>query len=112
MKELSTSDVGSQFEKEILKRLGPAFSLTSGSGCKWRDGDLRHQAVVVECKVKNSTEGFSAPLRELNKLHSTAELQGKDWLYIQKNSSGKVMVLLDLEAFIEMTEEWRKKYER
>jgi hypothetical protein len=111
VRKKNTRDIGDELEKLALDRLGPAFRTTAGSGSVWKDGDLRHQAVVVECKVKNSTEGFTAPLSELKKLKELAVQQGKDWLYIEENKNGNIMILLDFEAFIEMTEEWRQKYE-
>ena len=109
MRKKSTREVGDEFENDLLSRLGPGFRMTAGSGSKWRDGDLSHRAVVLEAKVKNSTEGFSAPLRELNKLWDRAEMEGKDWIYAQKNSTGRKMLLIDLEFFLEISEEWRAR---
>lgn len=110
----SSREVGDELEKKVLRDLNQAgestfesFKPTAGSGSKWQDADIRHNKLVVECKVKNSVKGFSAPTSELNKLIKEAEKQFKDWLYIEQNADGRVMVLMDFNAFLEISEDWR-----
>ena len=110
MRRRTTSEVGHNFEDELLRALGPGFAFTTNSGSKWKDGDIRHKRLVCEAKVKNSTKGFSAPIRELKKLWKTAASQFKDWLYFQKNGDSRAMVLMDLETFLELSEDWRNKH--
>lgn len=112
----SAREVGDDFEKEVLEALNSvdhhvldAFEMTAGSGSKFMDGDIRHRHLVVECKVKGNCKGFTAPSRELNKLITEADRQGKDWLYVEQNANGRQMVLLDLEAFQRLTKDWRLK---
>jgi len=104
----SKRDIGDALEARVLAKLGPGFHSTGNSGATYQDGDIRHRRLVIECKVKNSTKGFAAPIKELKHLWKQADLQGKDWLYIEKNADGKTMVLMDFDTFLEMTYEWRQ----
>jgi len=101
--------IGDDLEDRVLKKLGPGFTLNGNSGATFSNGDIRHRNLVVECKVKNSTEGFTSPLAELKKLWALAKKECKDWLYIEQNQDNKIMVLVEFDAFLEMTEDWRKK---
>jgi len=104
--------IGDKLEDRVLKALGSAFTKTGNSGATYKDGDIRHRKLVVECKVKSATKGFSAPASQLKKLQKTAELQGKDWLYIAENGEGKIMVLCDLNTFIEVADAYLNKREQ
>lgn len=108
--EKSSRDVGDAFEDTVLSKLGPGFSKTAGSGSVFKNGDIRHSRLIVECKVKNNVTGFNAPRKELDKLKKEALKQGKDWLFIEVSSAREPMVLCDLNTFLELTEEWREKY--
>ena len=103
-------EIGDEFEEYVLKHLGKGFSKTANSGAKFGDADIKHRKLIVECKVKSETPGMVAPIAELRKLWKEADKQGKDWLYIVKNKDNKVMVLLDFQAFIELSEGWRNKH--
>lgn len=108
----SSREVGDKLERDVLDTLGEGFKMTAGSGSKFQDGDLRHNELVVECKVKGNCKGFTAPASELNKLIAEADKQLKDWLYVEQNAHGRQMVLCDLEAFERMTRSWRAEHER
>jgi len=95
---------GDKFEKEVLVKLGDSFSKTAGSGSVFKDGDLRHHSLVAECKVKNSTQSFCMTKTEMNHLLKQAYLQGKDWLFIEKNGRGQILVLTELDTLIELVE--------
>lgn len=84
--------------------------MTGNSGATFSDGDIRHKRLVIECKVKGTTEKFQAPTKDLKKLKALAEKQGKDWIYIEKNKTGEVQVLMDFNTFLELSHEWREKH--
>ena len=96
--------IGDKFEKEVLIKLGNNFSKTAGSGSVFKDGDLCHHSLVVECKVKNSTFSFSMTKTEMAHLLKQANLQGKDWLFIEKNGRDQTLVLTELDTLIELVE--------
>lgn len=98
--------IGETLENRVLKALGPSFHKTGNSGATFKDGDIRHRKLCIECKVKGGTKGFTAPLKELQKLWKLSEDQGKDWLYIEENANGKTMVLMDFNAFVEYSESY------
>jgi len=104
--------VGDEFEEVVLDKLGPGFSKTAGSGSVWKDGDIRHPELVVECKVKNTANSISCPRSELDHLQREAHIQCKDWMYVQRNKHGEELVLLPLDTLAWMTEQWRSRYER
>jgi len=104
--------IGDSLEDYVLSKLGSGFNRTANSGAKFQDGDIRHPRLVVECKVKGSTSGFTAPKSELKKLWKLADKHGKDWLYIERNVDNKHMVLLSLDMFLEMTETYRQKFDK
>ncbi len=101
--------IGDDLEDLVIKKLGPSFSKTANSGAVYQDGDIKHRQLVVECKVKQ-TPGFSAPTTELKKLWKEADKQCKDWLYIEKNQNNKIFVLMSLDTFLELSEDWRNKH--
>lgn len=112
---MSTRKTGDELEKEILEHLNSVrgqrdsdcgFRLCANSGAKWSDGDIRHQQLVIECKVKNTSKGMTVPIAELTKLKQLADTQCKDWVYVQKNATG-TYVSMDLDTFLELTEPWR-----
>jgi len=115
---VNTREIGDKLEKKVIEDLNTVkgkqenlgFRPTANSGAKWSDGDIVHQDYVVECKVKSAKKGFSAPASELNKLIEVADKTFKDWIYVQEIHNGRKMVLMDYEAFIEITEEHRKRY--
>jgi hypothetical protein len=110
---MSNRDIGDELENKVISKLGEGFHRTGNSGATFKDGDIRNRRLVIECKVKNNTEGFSSPKSELKKLWKEANKQGKDWLYIEQNGDGKVMVLMDFDTFLEMTEHYRaEKYDQ
>lgn len=109
---MNKREIGDSLEDYVLSKLGSGFTGTANSGAKWQDGDIRHPRLVVECKVKGDTEGFTSPKSELKKLWSLADKHGKDWLYIERNKTNKVMVLMDFDSFLEMTEVYRQKFEK
>ena len=43
--------IGDIFENFVLKKLGKGFYKTAGSGSVWKDGDIMHKSLVIECKV-------------------------------------------------------------
>jgi len=98
--------IGDIFEKIVLKKLGKGFYKTAGSGSVWKDGDIKHSSLVIECKVKNTSSSFSITKKEMDHLLKQADLQGKDWLFIEKNSDGRILVLLELDTFLETAEKW------
>jgi hypothetical protein len=115
----SSRRTGDLFEKVVIDSLNTvegskektkAFEMTAGSGSKFMDGDIRHRELVVECKVKNNCAGFSAPTAHLTKLKQEADKQCKDWLYVVKNGKGQELVLLELEAFLRLTDHWRQTH--
>jgi len=100
--------IGDELEDLVLKKLGPSFSRTGNSGATFKDGDIRNRRFVIECKVK-SGPGFTSPTSELKKLWKLADHQCKDWLYIQKNEDKKVMVLMEFNTFLEISEKYFKE---
>ena len=96
--------IGDDFEKIVLTKLGPTFLPTAGSGSVFKDGDLQHQSLVVECKVKGNSATFAISKTEMDHLLKQSELQGKDWMFIEKNRDGRIMVLMELDALIEISE--------
>lgn len=96
--------IGDKLEKEVLMKLGDSFSKTAGSGSVFKDGDLRHHSLIVECKIKNGTFSFSMTKTEMAHLLKQANLQGKDWLFIEKNGRGQTLVLTELDTLIELIE--------
>lgn len=104
--------IGDVLENWILKLLGPGFHKTGNSGATFSDGDIRHPRLVIECKVKHTTEKFVAPTKDLRKLKKLAVKQGKDWIYIEENSLGEVQVLMDFNTFLELSDEWRKQHSK
>jgi hypothetical protein len=113
----SSRKIGDDFEEIVLEAINSSnkghtflgFRKTAGSGSKFMDGDIRHKDLVIECKVKGNTSGFSSPQNELKKLWKEAAKHLKYWLYFVKNKDNKEMVLMDLETFLELTEDWRIK---
>ena len=100
----SKRQIGDKFEKVVLAKLGGNFSPTAGSGSVWQDGDLRHPSLVAECKVKTNATTFSISKKEMDHLLKQANLQGKDWLFIEKNSDGRILVLTELDTLVELSE--------
>lgn len=98
--------VGDKLEDLVIKKLGPSFHRTGNSGATFKDGDIRNRKLCIECKVK-ATPGFSSPVGELKKLWKLSNDQGKDWLYIEQNKSGKIMVLMEFNTFLEISETYR-----
>ena len=96
--------IGDKFEKEVLAKLGPNFYKTAGSGSVWEDGDLCHSSLVVECKVKRNIATFALSKKEMDHLLKQADLQGKDWMFIEKNRDGRIMVLTELDTLVEISE--------
>lgn len=99
--------IGDDFEDKVLKKLGSKFSKTAGSGSVWQDGDIKHSRLVVECKVKNTSKSFSISKKELDHLTKEADKQGKDWIFIESNSDGRIMVLTELDTLLEMSYDWK-----
>jgi hypothetical protein len=99
--------IGDDFEDRVLKKLGTKFKKTAGSGSVFKDGDIRHSRLVVECKVKGSTKSFSVTKAELDHVIKQADTQGKDWLFIEKNADGRILVLTDLDTLLEMCYDWK-----
>ena len=99
--------IGDDFEKQVLKKLGSKFKKTAGSGSVFQDGDICHSRLAIECKVKNNTKSFSITKKELDHLTKQADKQGKDWLFIEVNSEGRIMVLTDLDTLLEMSYDWK-----
>ena len=117
---MNTRDIGDQLEEKVIESLNTVngkledlgFKPTANSGAKWSDGDITHPDYVIECKVKSTQKGFSAPNAELKKVKEIADKTLKDWIYVQEVSEGRTMVLMDYEAFMEITEEHRKGFLR
>lgn len=104
-------ELGDDFEDRIIEKLGPGFSKTPGSGSVFKNGDIKHRNLVVECKFRSDDSSLTMPKKEYEKLHNEANKQGKDWLYIKQiNKSTKPFIVMDLDTFLEMTEAWREKY--
>jgi hypothetical protein len=99
--------IGDDFENQVLKKLGSNFKKTAGSGSVFKDGDMAHSRLVVECKVKNNTKSFSITKKELDHLTNEADKQAKDWLFIETNADGRIMVLTELDTLIEMSYDWK-----
>ena len=96
----SSRAVRDRFEKKILKHLRHyGFSPTAGSGSVWQDGDLIHEDFVAECKVKGNTKGFSVSPKEIEHVKKQAEKIARDWLIFEQNAHNEVMVLMDLNTF-------------
>jgi len=115
---MNTRKIGDALEDDVLKSLNTVsgkkhklgFTTTANSGAKWSDGDLTHPDYVIECKVKSTQKGFSAPSGEIKKVKEIADKTLKDWIYVQEISEGRRMVLMDYEAFMEITEAHRKEF--
>lgn len=115
---MNTRKIGDALEDDVLEDLNTVngkknklgFTTTANSGAKWSDGDLTHPDYVIECKVKSTQKGFSAPNAELKKVKEIADKTLKDWIYVQEISNGRRMVLMDYEAFMEITEEHRRGF--
>lgn len=80
---------------------------TNNSGAKFDNADLANRKIIIECKYKD-IPWFRPEKKEVKKLIQQSKKNMKDWIYIQENRAG-TFVLLDLETFIELTEEWFKK---
>lgn len=100
--------IGDSLEDLVIKKLGSSFHKTGNSGATFQDGDIRNRKLCIECKVK-ATPGFSSPTKELKKLWKLSKDQCKDWLYIEKNGDGKIMVLMEFNTFLEIGEEYLKE---
>lgn len=102
-KKKSTRATGDKFEtdvKPLLEELG--FRPTAGSGSVFKDGDFSHEDFVLECKVKNATEGFSFGKADFEKLKKEAKKQGKDWLTLVENKNGEIVVSMGFDTFIQL----------
>lgn len=100
---------GDFFEEKIANLLG--IKRTAKSGAHWDNGDLACKGLIIEAKVKDTESWFRANKAEITKVIKQAEKHGVDWAYIQHNKAGD-FVLLSLDTFVEMTEEWFKRNEK
>lgn len=100
--------IGDDFEDIVLEKLGSSFRKTAGSGSVFKNGDISHPKLVIECKYRSDEKSLKVPTKELDKLIKEANKQGKDWLYIKKPSiNSPTFVVLELNTFLELTEKWR-----
>lgn len=102
MKKKTTRKTGDDLEKKVSSLLDSSFLPTAGSGSVFMDGDFSHPNYVVECKVKNATEGISLSKSEFSKLKKEAKKQGKDWLSITENASNDIVVSMDINEFVRL----------
>lgn len=105
-------EAGDDFEDHILSKLGPGFKKTAGSGSVYKNGDIQHRNLIVECKFRSDDTSFSFPKTEAEKLKKQADKECKDWIYIKQiNKKTQPFVLMDLNTFLELSEYWRKEHQ-
>ena len=100
--------IGDKLEKrtlEILQSVDQRFRPTANSGATYQDNDISHPEWVVECKVKNGTQGISLNKSELLKLQKEAKKESKDWLGIVENSDGSTVAMMSLDQFATLLSE-------
>lgn len=104
--------IGDKLEKKVQNFLSKdlGFEQTANSGAKWKDGDLRHTAYVVEIKVKNNTGGASIATAELSKLKKEATKQNKDWIFVCENVKGDLVAMVPLATLSELIHDSRELY--
>lgn len=101
-----TREIGDKLETKLSELLG--INKTTNSGAKYDNADLANRDIIIEAKVKNTKTSFSVPKTELTKVIKQARKHEKEWIYVQQNALG-TFVLLDLDTYVEMSEEWWKK---
>lgn len=99
---------GQEFEQEVItslsKRSFNKFRLSSNSGAKNNDADIRSEKFLIECKVKD-TNDFKHSNKELKKLIKQANGLGKDWIYILKNNNNKIFTLISYDTFLDLIDQ-------
>lgn len=97
--------IGDEFEDLIEQVLN--IKKTPNSGAMFDDGDFNSNGCIFELKVKNDKKNFHTSNKELEKLKKQAKKRFKDWVYIQKTEGG-IQVLVDLELFRNLWNNWTK----